>query len=221
MNKNTQSPHASQVHAILAQSNALLSNDHFVYISGDHGSGWIDKDAIFINPQNIRSLTQLLADAVKHLAIDMVCGPATGGLIVAQWTAYALGLPAIFAEHGSPHLKSDIRGNFELHRGFDRLAKGKRILVVDDVINTGHSVMQTLAAVRSAGATVPAVAALVHRGNIDAAGMCVDEYIYLAQCDIPRWPANKCPLCASRTPINTLYAHGQDFLDAQQQSQQQ
>jgi orotate phosphoribosyltransferase len=60
-----------------------------------------------------------------------------------------------------------------------------------------------------------AVAALVDRGNVDAAGLNVERYTYLLEVDIPGWPAAGCPLCKQGVPINTRYAHGQDFLDAQ------
>src|ERR1700733_10262779 len=93
------SPWADETRAILCDCNALLSDDHFVYISGHHGSGWVDKDAIFIRLDRVGRLTQLLAEAVRHIQPEILCGPAVGGLIVAQWTAYSLGLPAVFAEH--------------------------------------------------------------------------------------------------------------------------
>jgi len=89
------------------------------------------------------------------------------------------------------------------------------VLIVDDVVNSGHSIRQTAEAVRRAGGAVAAAAAFVHRGNIDAAGMDVPEFRYLLEYDIPEWPAADCPLCKSGVPVNTRYAHGQDFLDAQ------
>jgi len=208
-----QSP-ADETREILVACNALLANDHFVYISGDHGSGWVAKDVIFVDLARVRHLAQLLARAVKQSDAEILCGPATGGLIVAQWTAFELGLPAVFAEHDPTHKQSEIRGRFGLHRGYDKLVKGKRVLVVDDVVNTGLSVRQTVDAVNAAGGYVVAAACLVHRGNVDAAGIGVPEYVYLLEYDIPNWSAAECPLCKRGVPINTEYAHGQDFLDA-------
>ena len=207
---------ATETRQILADCRALLSDDHFVYISGDHGSGWVDKDVIFVDLERVRRLTQLLANAVRDLDADILCGPATGGLIVAQWMAFELGKPAIFAEHTAPRSRSELRGEFALHRGYDRLVAGKRVLVVDDVVNTGLSVRQTAAAVASAGGEVVAIAALVHRGNVDAASLGVADYRYLLEYDIPDWPATECPLCQTDVPINTRYAHGQDYLNLQQ-----
>jgi len=208
-------PWAEETRAILTESNALLSDDHFVYISGHHGSGWVDKDAIFLRPDRVRRLTQLLADAVRRIQPEILCGPAVGGLIVAQWTAFALELPAVFAEHDVRRSIDELRGPFGLHRGFNRQVAGRRVLVVDDIVNTGQSLRQTVSAVRAAGGTVLAAAALVDRGNVDAAGLGVPEYVYLLEYAIPNWPAADCPLCKQHVPVNTLHAHGQDFLNAQ------
>jgi len=205
---------AAETRSILDAAGAILAGDHFVYISGDHGSGWIDKDVIFVDVPRTRRLGELLATAVRDANAEIVCGPATGGLIVAQWTALALGLPAVFAEHNSPRSGAELRGRFALHRGYDRLVRGKRVLVVDDVINTGHSVRQTVEAVRACGGTVTRAAALVDRGNVSAASLGVERYDYLLEHDIPDWKAAECPLCKQGVPVNTEYAHGQDFLDA-------
>jgi orotate phosphoribosyltransferase len=205
---------AEETRCTLAACRALLADDHFVYISGDHGSGWVAKDRIFYDMARVRRLTQLLAAAVKPLGAGMLCGPATGGLIVAQWTAYELGLPAVFAEHDPTHKTSELRGRFGLHRGYDKLVRGQRVLVVDDVVNTGLSVRQTADAVRENGGEVVAAACLVDRGNVDAAGIGVPAYRCLLQYDIPNWTAADCPLCKSNVPVNVEYAHGQDFVDA-------
>lgn len=207
---------AAETREILKRSHAILENDHFVYISGSHGSGWIDKDAVFVDLGRLKRLGELLAEIVGDFHADYLCGPATGGLIVAQWTAAALGRPAIFADHAASHAAGDLRGRFILRRGYDRLVPGRRVLVVDDVVSSGHSIRQTAEAVRAAEGQVIGAAAFVHRGNVDAAGIGVPEYRYLLEYDIPEWPAAECPLCRSNVPINTRFAHGQDFLDAQQ-----
>src|SRR4051794_39687721 len=71
---------AEETRAILSSCHAILENDHFVYCSGDHGNGWIDKDAVFPHTQHLERLGDLLAEAVRHLQPEVVCGPATGGL---------------------------------------------------------------------------------------------------------------------------------------------
>jgi orotate phosphoribosyltransferase len=213
---STRTEPSAETRQILIDCRAILENDHFVYITGEHGSGWVDKDTIFVDLVRLQRLAELLAKLVADIRVDYLCGPATGGLIVSQWTAAVLKLPAVFAEHDASHTATDdLRGAFLLRRGYDRLVEGKRVLIVDDVVNSGHSIRQTAQAVRRAGGTVVAAAAFVHRGNTDAAGMNVPEFRYLLEYDIPEWPARECPLCKAAVPINTRYAHGQDFLDAQ------
>ncbi|MFX5983801.1 phosphoribosyltransferase family protein, partial [Acinetobacter baumannii] len=79
-------------------------------------------------------------------------GPATGGLILSQWLAHHLNVPAVFAEHHSiaadKNHDPSLLGHFILRRNYDKLVKHRRVLVVDDIVNTGHSIKQTIEAVR-------------------------------------------------------------------------
>lgn len=207
---------------ILADSDAVIHGDHFVYINGDHGEGWIAKDLIFPHTERASELCRMLAEAVGDREFEIVCGPATGGLIVSQWTAHHLGLPSVFAEHGKEQgydpataEPGPLRPPFVIKRGYDEFVAGKRVLVVDDVVNTGESVAETAAAVRAAGGEVVTVAALCTRGNAGAGDVGTDDFVYLAEVEVASWPAEGCELCARGVPINTSYAHGADFLAAQ------
>ncbi len=200
---------------LLVQSGALLQDDHFVYISGDHGSGWIDKDAIYPHTERIEQLSRRLAQLARDLRLDVVCGPATGGLIIAEWVGHELGILATFTEHDTPG-PGELRGRFVLRRGYDHLVSGKRVFVVDDIVNTGHSIRQTIDAVRGAGGTVVAAGTLVNRGNVGAKEIGVDNLVYLLEYKIPAWPAADCPLCRRGVPVNTQYAHGKDYLASRQ-----
>jgi orotate phosphoribosyltransferase len=73
----------NEAEQILRDSGALLAGDHFVYISGQHGSGWIDKDAVYPHTERTSALAKMIAEAVGDDGIEVVCGPATGGLIIA------------------------------------------------------------------------------------------------------------------------------------------
>ena len=203
---------------ILTESEAILTGDHFVYVTGQHGDGWIDKDAVYPRTELTSELCGMLADAVRHLPIDYVCGPATGGLIISQWTAHHLGVASLFVDHDPDAKAQDgaLRPPFVLGRGYDRLARGARVLVVDDVVNTGHSIRQAAQAVANAGGEVVAAATICTRGNATADDAGCREFIYLTEILIPSWPASECRLCLDGIPINTRYAHGRDFLDAQE-----
>jgi orotate phosphoribosyltransferase len=208
---------SARARQILVEAGAVLTGDHFVYVTGDHGDGWIDKDVIFPRTDITSELCHMLAEAVGHIGIDYVCGPATGGLIVSQWTGHHLGVPSLFAQHDDDVARADAAGGalrppFVLARGYDQLVCGARVLVVDDVINTGHSIRQTADAVADAGGEVVAAAALCTRGNTTAEDLRCSEFVYLTEILIPSWPAAECRLCTEGVPINTRCAHGQDFL---------
>lgn len=200
---------------ILKESNTLLDGQHFVYISGDHGAGWVNKDVLLPDTTKVSALAQMLAEATKELQVEIVCGPAIGGLVMSQWTAHHLGLPSVFSEHQElPNRNSkEIRPPFTLKRGFNKLVAGKKVLIVDDIVNTGHSVRETANAVRACDGKVAAAAAYCTRGNTDAAGMGVPQFIYLVEFKIPFWSAESCNLCKSGVPINTEFAHGREFVE--------
>lgn len=190
----------------------LITNDHFVYASGEHGSGWIAKDILNIDPARPQELSDMLAGAVRDAGIDadVVCGPAVGGVICAQFTALRLGWECVFAER-----TADGEG-FELRRRYDQFVAGKRVLLVDDIINTGFSTGLVAQAIREAGGEVVAVATWINRGNVGAEAFGVDHFIALDEVHLPSIPASECPLCASGVPVNTDYAHGREFVSEQQ-----
>jgi orotate phosphoribosyltransferase len=153
-----------------------------------------------------------MANVVRDLNVEVVCGPAMGGLIIAEWTARELKVLAAYAEHDPTPQDKAIRGRFILRRGYDHLVAGKRVLVVDDIVNTGLSLRETAEAVRGAGGQVVAGACLVTRGNVDAAALGVDRFVYLLECKIPAWPESACKLCQNHVPVNTQYAHGREYV---------
>jgi orotate phosphoribosyltransferase len=215
---------AHRTREILEDSQAIITGDHFVYVNGDHGDGWVAKDLIFPHTERADELCGLLAEALGDRAFDVVCGPATGGLIVSQWTAHHLGLPSYFAEHGKEHGYDPavahagggpLRPPFVLKRHYDEAVADKRVLVVDDVVNTGESVRETAEAVRAAGGEVATVGGLITRGNAQPSDTGSDDFVYLDQVEIPSWPEEDCDLCKRGVPVNTHYAHGADFVAAQ------
>ena len=141
----------------------------------------------------------------------MVCGPAVGGLICAQFTALALSTSCVYAERE----KVDGHERFVLRRGQDEFIRGKRVLAVDDVVNTGYSLKLTMDTIREAGGEVAAAATWISRGNVGALELGVDNYFFLDEVSLPSWPAEICRLCEQKVPINTRFAHGAEYLAAQ------
>lgn len=201
-------PRQAETRAIIEACGALIEDDHFVYASGAHGNGWIAKDIINLDPRLPRRLGELLAEAVADIPCDVVCGPVMGGLICAQFTALALSTSCVYAERE----KHDGQERVVLKRGHDAFVANKRVLVVDDVVNTGYSMKLTMDAVRQAGGEVVGAAAWISRGNIGASELGVDKYIFLDEVFLPSWPAKGCRLCDAGMSVNTTYAHGAEYV---------
>ena len=201
-------PRQAETRTIIEACGALIEDDHFVYASGHHGNGWIAKDIINLDPRLPKRLGELLAESVSDLDIDVVCGPAVGGLICAQFTALALSTSCVYAERET----KDGRERFVLRRGQDDFIRGKRVLAVDDVVNTGYSLKLTMETIREAGGEVVAAATWISRGNVVASDLGVDRYVFLDEVSLPSWPAETCRLCEEGVPINTRFAHGAEYL---------
>ena len=200
---------------ILESSGTLIEADHFVYASGDHGSGWIAKDLINCQPDLAYQLGQLLGAEIQDRGLnpDLVCGPAIGGVICAQYTALALGCGCVFAER-----QLDAEGktaSFEIKRGYDEFIRNQSVLIVDDVVNTGFSVRLTYEAVVRVGGRPIGIATYVNRANVGVEDLGVERFIFLDEVILPAWSADECPLCKAGIPVNVRYAHGAEFLDSQ------
>lgn len=99
-----------------------------------------------------------------------------------------------------------------IRRHYDQTVRGKRIIVVDDIINTGHSIRQTIDAVQKAGGNVVCATTLCARGNVDGTTLGAARFVALCEIKIPSWPAADCKLCVDRVPVNEEYAHGYEFV---------
>ncbi len=196
---------AARARAVLGEARAIITGSHIVYTSGKHGSAYVNKDAVYPSTARVAELCRFLADASTPHRPEIVCGPAMGGIILAQWTGHHLGLPAVYAEKAP-------EGGMVLRRGYDKLVAGKRVLVVEDILNTGGSVKDAVAAVRAAGGIVVAVAALVNRGAVTAADVGVPALVALLDIALDAWDADACPLCRDGVPVNTDVGKGREFL---------
>ena len=208
---------ADETLRIIQECGCIIENDHFVHISGLHLNMWLNKDAIFPHVRQVQRLTHLLARRVVDQRVELVCGPAIGGLVVSEWLAHELGAMCAFAEHDPAPAPGELRGRFVLRRGYDQLVSGRRVLVVDDAVTTGHSIREVIEAVRAAGGKVVAGASLIFTGNFAPEALGLDAFFYLYHFPRPpMWKASECPLCRDGVPINTRFGHGAEFVAAQQ-----
>lgn len=143
-------------------SDALLEG-HFLLSSGRHSAHYLQCARVLMNPDRAARLAVALAARMPRdlrQAIDKVVSPAMGGIIFGHEMGRALAKDAVFVERPT--------GTFELRRGFT-IAPGEKVLLVEDVVTTGLSSREAMAAVEQAGGKVIAAAALVDRsaGNVE------------------------------------------------------
>lgn len=143
------------------EANAILKG-HFILSSGLHSNTYMQCARVLMEPKRSEKLCSLLAQKIiERLGnnfADIVVAPAMGGVIVGYEIAKQLKLPSIFCER--------VNGIFELRRGFD-IKKNARVLVVEDVITTGKSSLETYELVKKIGGNIVAEACLVDRSGDD------------------------------------------------------
>jgi len=162
---------------------ALLEG-HFVLSSGLHSSVFLQKMFVFMDPVRTERLCGALAGIIRQRygTVDIVVSPAVGGIVPGYETARHLGAKAIFVEREN--------GVFALRRGF-AIPLGARVVMVEDIITTGLSSRECLAALRDQPGTVVGAACL-----IDRSGGKADLGVPLASLttlDIPHYPADRLP----------------------------
>lgn len=173
----------------LLRSAGALRRGHFVLTSGRHSDQYVEKFDLLRRPAATEAACARIVDAVRDLGVEVVVGPTTGGIILAFEVGRQLGVDAAYAER-----RDDGTAGREFRRG-TTFEPGRRALVVDDILTTGKSVRETLAALALQPVSVAGVAVLVDRsgGTVDF-GVPLFSLLELA---IETWDAVGCPLCAA------------------------
>lgn len=165
-------------------ADALLEG-HFLLSSGLHSPRYLQCARVLMDPARAARLASALVHKLPRdirSATEIVVSPAMGGIIAGHEVGRALGREAMFVERPS--------GTFELRRGF-RLKAGQKVLLVEDVVTTGLSSREAIAAVEQAGGVVIAAAALVDRSN-GSADLGV-PFFPLVQLSVPTYAPDALP----------------------------
>lgn len=199
---------------ILRKVGAVLTDDHFVYTSGLHGPVYINKDALYPHTEETSQVGMLFAKKAKDLDVDVVVGPALGGIILSTWTAYHLS-SLKQKEILGVYTEKDETKNQVFTRNYDKLVKDKNVLVIEDLTTTGGSVAKVVQTVKNSGGRVVAVIVMVNRSPKTVDGERVGApFLTLGELPVENWPEAKCPLCKDGKPINTTVGHGKKYLEA-------
>jgi orotate phosphoribosyltransferase len=192
----------------LQQYEVLMLNGHFDFGNGYHGTLYLNPHQLFRYPSTIWRFAQDLLDVLPASIVDateVVTGPVTGGALLAHTIAGLLDSrraitrpPTLFAPFT---LDPDCRHTFT--RFYRNLVAGRQALVVDDVRNTGQTLVRCVELVREAGGTVLATAEIYDRmESLVETGV---PNVALAEYKAPdNYPANACPLCKAGTPVTTF-----------------
>ena len=171
-----------EVLAEFRAADALLEG-HFILSSGLHSSRYLQCARVLADPTRGSRLAGALAARLPAgLDIDIVVSPAMGGVIAGHEMGRALGVEAVFLERPE--------GVFELRRGF-RLTPGQRVLMMEDVVTTGLSSREAIAAIHRAGGVVVAAGALVDRS--DGTAELGVPFFPLIRLSVPTYAADALP----------------------------
>jgi len=174
---------------IFEKSSALLKG-HFKLSSGLHSEKYLQCALVLQYPNIAERLSEALAKKFSAEKIDVVIGPALGGVTLAYEVARAIGSRGLFTERQD--------GKMVLRRGFS-ISKGEKVLVVEDVVTTGGSTKEVIDLVRSFGADVVGVGSIIDRSSTQ-----IDfgvPFRPLAKVEVETFEEDKCPLCKNHVPI--------------------
>lgn len=171
---------------------AALRDGHFLLKSGRHSARYLEKFAVLQHPELAVEICRRFAAALAPFSPTLVVGPTTGGVLLAFETARQLGggVRGIFAE--------PVAGGRALRRGW-QVSRADRAVLVDDILTTGASLLETADAVRAAGVEPLAAAVIVDRSA--APLQAAFPILSLGAIEIASWPDTDCPLCAAGEPL--------------------
>ena len=174
---------SDQVLDVFRDAGALLEG-HFILSSGRRSPVFLQKALVFSRPDPSEKLCKALAEKLTSVfgKIDVVAGPAVGGIIPGYEIARHLGARAIFAER--------VDGRLEFRRGFS-IGPNDRVLIAEDIVTTGLSFRETVEALEKLPGTVVGGACIIDRSGGRADVGC--QLISLAQVNFPDYTADDLP----------------------------
>ncbi len=204
---------------ILKKVKAIYDNDHFVLTSGKHTPLYINKDTLYLHTFETAKVGKMMAEKFKNKNIEVVVAPAVGGAILSQWTAYYLSkitkkeVLSAYTEKDKGTLASAVESMQILRRGYNKVVRNKRVLVVEDLTSTGISVKKVAKAVKEAGGHVVSICVMVNRDPINVTAKSLGlPFTSLGELIIKQYNPDNCDLCKNNVPMNIILGHGKKFL---------
>lgn len=169
----------------------VLQKGHFELSSGRHADKYLQCARVLQYPKYADMLGEEMAKIWQDTEIDVVIGPALGGVVISYTTGRALGTRAVFSERK--------KGKMQLRRGFN-IKQTENVLVVEDVVTTGGSVREVIELLEDLNTNIVGISSLVDRscGEVEFAY----PFKSLLQIDVASYPPEDCQLCQNNIPID-------------------
>lgn len=188
---------SSELLRIFRDRGGLLEG-HFGLTSGRHSATYLQCALVLQYPDIAARIGRALAALAGEAfcsggqTVDLVVSPAVGGIVIGQEVAAGLGARAIFSER--------VDGRMSFRRGF-KVAKGERVLAVEDVVTTGGSIRETAELADGCGGSVVGTASIVHRYSDTLSDPTGHRHLSLLRIHAPAFDPGECPLCRKGEPV--------------------
>ncbi len=186
-----------------------IKRGHFTLESGLHGDIWFDLEPVFIRPHLLKPFADSLGKMLLNHDVSAVCGACTGGAFIAYSIAVQYGMDFFYserhvqsAENGAPKVEYRLPGSLRA------AVAGRRIAIIDDVINAGSAVTKTFEELRLHGANPTVLASILTVGGPSPKRLSVGypQVISLEHLESSLWDPQICPLCRSGVRLVDPYA---------------
>lgn len=174
----------------LYEENGALLRGHFLLSSGLHSDAYLQSERVMQYPNIAEKIVKELAAKLKDIDFDSVVSPAVGGIRFGYELARQLGKKTVFTER--------VDGVMNFRRGFS-LEKGEKVIVAEDVVTTGKSTKECVAAVLEAGGVVVAITSIIDRSG-GAAGFNI-PFFPAAIVEVNSFEPANCPVCKKGEPL--------------------
>lgn len=189
------------------EQNKIVKKGHFKLTSGRHSNLYVNKDSIYCIPSLFDEVIDDMCTvaSMDHIEFDVVTGPAIAGAVLAVPISMRFGKIFVYPEKVtktvvSPRSRNafEVPNGMAFRRGYNKVIKNKRVLIIEDIITTGASIQQTIDAIRQCGGIPVRAIAIWNRSRWKTNDCKLDSLINE---DVRSWEKKDCPQCLERIPL--------------------
>ncbi len=187
---------------------------HFLLESGHHGDRWLDLESLCLHPRRVQIVAAELAESLSRLEVDAVCAPLVEGAFVGLMVASLLNTQFTYSERFARSTDSGLfPAGYRVPAPLREGLRGKRVAIVNDVINAGSAVRCTFDDLQNCGAIVVAIGTLLVLGTAAPAFASGKGVPLMSIATLPNnlWTPSECPLCISGVPLEDIAAFAVTF----------